>query len=144
MGTCYPAEAGGGQAVESTLALADARASDFDAVIFCGGPGITEFMSYKSAGPAVRRLLDEMKGADKWITALCMGPAVLADAGMLRGGVPATGFNANEVRNKIENNGGQWRHPEAVVVSGRIITGRDDKAADQFARRLVKALQTGR
>jgi serine/threonine protein kinase/putative intracellular protease/amidase len=146
VGTLEPDAMGGGDSVESTLNIRDARAGDFDAVIFCGGQGVQEFFSFRGteAGLQAKRLIDEMRSQDKWVTALCMGPAILADAGVLAGGVPATGFGSEVVRKKIEGNGGVWSNPEAVVVSGRIITGRDDKTAGQFARRVVEALRTGR
>ncbi len=146
VGSLRPDPTGGGGTVESTLSIRDARPDDFDAVIICGGKGVTEFFSYRQTEAAahVKRLVDEMQAQGKWVTALCMGPAVLADAGALAGGIEVTGFSNDLVRKKVEGNGGVWNNREPVVVSGRIITGRDDKTAGQFARRVVEALRTGR
>jgi putative intracellular protease/amidase/predicted Ser/Thr protein kinase len=128
---------GQGQSVPVDVQLSAARASDYDAVIFCGGRGVFQLVADPAATREMNRLICDMLAAEKYVTAICMGPLVLAQAGVLDG--PATGHSA--IRQTLKD---RWNielsYERPVFVSGHIITARDDQAAAQFAGTLARAL----
>jgi protease I len=124
-----------GEPVRADVALADARAADYDALCFCGGTGVHELLGDSAGGRSARRLIQEALAAGKYVTALGTGPVVLADAGALRGR-DATCFKFGGPRGtyiqRLEAGGAAWLD-QPVVVSGQIITGQGAEHATKFA-----------
>jgi putative intracellular protease/amidase len=125
--------------------------SEIDAVVFCGGWGIQEYMvghAPGSPGPgagAARKLINDMleHKEKKCVAAICMAPAILADAGVLRGQRATCELRLTPTSEKLKELGVivVTDPNEPVVVSGRIVTGRDEDAATAFAQRLLELLR---
>jgi protease I len=127
-----PAKGMLGAVVKPDLLLADANASDYDAVVFVGGGGAPEFWE----SPVAHRLAREFHDKGKPTTAICLAPVTLARAGLLRGR-SATVWPDAEGEMKAE---GALLRSEAVVADGNLITGNGPKAAEEFAGAVVRAL----
>ena len=119
----------GGEA-EVTLDLKDAKAADFDALIFVGGNGAQEYFD----NDAAHRLAQDFYNAGKIVGAICIAPVILANAGVLKGRVATVWSNAlDKTGPKALKQGACAVSGDAVVVSGNVITGRDRDAAEEFA-----------
>jgi 4-methyl-5(b-hydroxyethyl)-thiazole monophosphate biosynthesis len=105
----------------------------YDMVALPGGmPGMTHLKQ----DSRIISLLQKMAGEDKYTCAICAAPAVLAEAGLLKGKA-ATSFpgslNAAQLpQTEIRN--------EPVVTDGKVITSRGPGTAMDFALELIEAL----
>ncbi len=106
-------------------------ADDFDAIVLPGGtPG------YVNLGKSekVLTLVRGMHEKNKYVTAICAAPSVLAKAGVIQG-KRATIFPGMEGTLT-----GAQHSKERVVVVGRIITSQGPGTAIEFAIKLVEVL----
>ena len=106
-------------------------ADDFDAIVLPGGnPG------YVNLGKSekVLNLVRGMHEKNKYVTAICAAPSVLAKAGVIQG-KRATIFPGMEGTLT-----GAQHSKERVVVDGRIITSQGPGTAIEFAIKLVEVL----
>jgi protease I len=130
--------------VKPDVLLKDASVQNYDAVVFAGVGAFqdyqNEFEASGAEGAVAKKLFEEMLKADKFVTALCGGVAVLADAGVLNG-KRCTGFST--AHEKIRQGKGNLDVGQAVVVDGRIVTGRSFNEADLFAQELLRLLMAG-
>lgn len=133
----HPLKDGGGSSVAVDLLLHEVNPADYDAIMICGGPGIEHLIYDKPEGAEALRLVKTMKAKGRLVSAICMGPIVLAKAGLLDG-IPVTGSPL--VRDKCSQKFGITFTDAPVERDGNIITGRDADSADQFVRVLLKAL----
>lgn len=113
-----------GMAAEATVALADADAVDYDAVIFVGGGGAETYFDDPVAHALARATLD----AGRVLGAICIAPSILARAGLLRG-VRATAFPSQ--RDDLIAHGAHWSDGP-VEVAGPIVTANGPDAAREF------------
>ncbi len=111
--------------------LDEAAKQDYDMVVLPGGqPGATNL----KADQRVLALLQQMAQREKYVTAICAAPSVLATAGLLDG-KRATSFpGALDPFPKV------MRQPGAVVEDGKLITSRGPGTAMDFALTLVERL----
>jgi protease I len=114
------------------LLLKDAKASDYDAIVFVGGGGASEYWNDAKA----HALAKEMYGQGKVVSAICIAPVTLANAGLLQG-KKATVWKseAGKLRDKGANYTG-----EPVTVDGRIVTADGPTSAAEFGNAVVKAI----
>lgn len=106
-------------------------ADDFDAIVLPGGnPG------YINLGKSekVLNLVRGMHEKNKYVTAICAGPSVLAKAGVIQG-KRATIFPGMEGTLT-----GAQPSKERVVIDGRTITSQGPGTAMEFAIKLVEVL----
>ena len=122
----------GGRAAVDIL-LDEVRGEDYEAVVFVGGPGSSEYFRNSKALSLVKEAFD----AGKVIAAICIAPVTLANAGILKG-KRATAFPSVESDLKAQ---GVNYTGNSVERDGRIITGRGPEAATEFGRMVVAALQ---
>jgi len=108
---------------------------DYDAIIFVGGPGATEYFD----NPIALNIARQAAYRGKVLAAICIAPAVLANAGVL-GGIRATSFWSE--RDRLQNAGAIYTGAP-VERDGLIITASDPRAARQFGRAIAQTL-TGR
>ena len=66
--------------VKIDIDISDADADDFDAVVFVGGPGALENLDNEES----YRLAREVSAKKKLLAAICIAPAILAKAGVLK------------------------------------------------------------
>lgn len=124
-----------GASVEPDLAIRDARAADYDAVVAVGGRATPDWL-WKDA--EAHALLREAKAAGKVVGGICLSGATLAIAGVLEG-VEATCWPTDASLEAMRK-GGALYVEKPVVVSGRIVTANGPPAAREFGRALVAAL----
>lgn len=115
----------------------DVVVSDFDLIIFVGGPGAVEFLdnekSYKIAKEAIN--------AGKKLAAICIAPIILAKAGVLRGKKAVVWHNEmNKEPIKILEENGAIFINKPVVEDDSIITAIGPDAAEEFGARLKDIL----
>ena len=124
----------GGMA-EAAILVNGLRVDDYDAIIFVGGPGATEYFD----NPIALNIARQAAYRGKVLAAICIAPAVLANAGVL-GGIRATSFWSE--RDRLQNAGAIYTGAP-VERDGLIITASDPRAARQFGRAIAQTL-TGR
>jgi len=111
----------------------DVNVEDFDAVVVPGGnPGYKNLRK----DPRVIDLIKEAFNSNKLVAAICAGPAVLSDAGVLEG-KSCTIYPGME--NELEKGGGKPKQ-DIVVVDGNLITSRGPATALPFALKLAEKL----
>jgi len=121
-----------GGTAEATVLVSGLRVDDYDAIIFVGGPGASEYFDSQVAWNIAREAADKRKV----LAAICIAPTVLANAGVLNG-VAATSFLSE--RDRLQAAGAKYTGA-AVERDGLIITGRDPRAASLFGRAIADAL----
>ncbi|MDD5031754.1 MAG: DJ-1/PfpI family protein [Patescibacteria group bacterium] len=122
-----------GTRVNIDLVASEAKLEDFDAVVFIGGSGMAEIINDETLEILAKRFYAE----DKITAAICVAPAILAQAGVLQG-KNATSWSG--VRETLEKNGAKFLD-QAVVVDGEIITANGPEAAQEFGEEIIRALQ---
>jgi 4-methyl-5(b-hydroxyethyl)-thiazole monophosphate biosynthesis len=111
----------------------DVKVEDFDAVVVPGGnPGYKNLRK----DPRVVAMIKKAFGSNKLVAAICAGPTVLSDAGILNGKACTIYPGMDE---ELEAGGGKPKH-EMVVVDGNIITSRGPATALPFALTLAEKL----
>ncbi|MFC1884150.1 DJ-1/PfpI family protein [Thermodesulfobacteriota bacterium] len=130
--TLSEAAGDGGQKVKPDMHINDIRADEFDAIVFVGGFGVTEYFD----SPEAHRVAGEALKADKILAAICMAPRILANADVLKG-KKATCFPS--VRENLKAKGAIVTL-KMVERDGNIITGNGPSAAEKFGEAIVSAL----
>ncbi|MEW6358903.1 MAG: DJ-1/PfpI family protein [Planctomycetota bacterium] len=120
-----------GGAAEPTALLKDVKAADYDVVIFVGGAGATEYFD----DPKAHEIAQEA-AKDKLLCAICIAPAILARAGVLKGKKATVFFSQKGDLKK----GGADYTGKAVEVDGNIITAEGPSAARPFANAIIDAM----
>jgi protease I len=123
-----------GMKVTPDMSVANVSVDDFDMVVVIGGKGAPSLADY----PEVLKLLQDADRDHKFVTAICIGPTILAKAGILSG-KRATVFPTDEAIAQIEDGGAVYLN-EAVVRDGKIITANGPAASHEFGAELVSAL----
>ena len=122
-----------GLKVKPDILLQDARMEEYDAVVFVGGMGSTEYWD----NPAAHSLARSAYEQGKLTTAICLAPMTLANAGLLKG-KKATIWA--DVAQEFQTKGVVYTG-KPVETDGRIITGSGPDAAEAFGKALVEALK---
>ncbi|MFH0913307.1 MAG: DJ-1/PfpI family protein [Candidatus Omnitrophota bacterium] len=122
-----------GAQVTPDIIITDIKIQDFDAIIFVGGGGSSQYWD----DPLAHKLAQDAVSANKIVAAICIAPVTLARAGVLKG-KRATVFSseAKELKSEGANYTGR-----AVERDGNIITASGPTAARKFAEELVNALK---
>lgn len=121
-----------GKTVTPDLLLADVKATNYDAVVFVGGGGAQEYFADATA----QRLAQDSVKAGKLLGAICIAPAILANAGVLKGRQAVCFPSVVPILKK----GGATVPAQDVVRDGRLVTATGPQAARPFAQALVMAL----
>jgi len=124
-----------GGSAEPDLLIADARADEYDVIVVVGGMGSP---TYLWPDEALHRLLREAEQKGKIIGAICLSPAVLARAGLLRGRRATVYATADSLR-ELQHGGALYQSVD-VVTDGRIITASGPHAAAEFGRAICAQL----
>ena len=119
--------------VECDMTIDALDISDAEMIVLPGGlGGVASIRGCEAALEAVRAAA----AAGKYVAAICAGPTVLADLGLL------TGVKATCYPGQIPNmKDAQVVYDAACVTDGRIITGTSAGTAVPFALALIEALR---
>jgi len=132
-GTCTDKVGG---SVEATVSIDDVDVSDYDAVIFIGGPGAVEYQQDVQAHMAAQEAVNR----GKLLAAICIAPTILAKAGVLQG-KKVTVWNGDGQQVKVLTDNGAQFSDESVMVDGRILTANGPPAAEEFGRRVLELMK---
>ena len=124
-----------GAVVVPDLAIGDAKASDYDAVVAIGGRATPDWLWKDSDAHA---LLRDAKAAGKIVAGICLSGATLAIAGVLDG-VEATCWPTDASLEAMRKGGAKYVD-RPVIVSGKIVTANGPPVAREFGKALVTAL----
>ena len=114
-------------------AIEDVNINDFDAVVVPGGnPGYKNLRK----DPRVISMLKKAFESNKLVAAICAAPAVLSDAGILKGKVCTVYPGMDD---ELKAGGGIPKH-DNIVIDGNIVTSRGPATALPFALKLVEML----
>ncbi|NIP26880.1 MAG: hypothetical protein GWN67_21635 [Phycisphaerae bacterium] len=121
-----------GRLAEATILVKDVVVDDYDAVIFIGGSGAMEYFHSRFAWNIARETVQKKKV----LGAICIAPAILANAGLLSG-VRCTSFLSE--RDRLQRAGALYTGVP-VERDGLIITASGPMASVQFGRAVADAL----
>jgi len=121
-----------GSRVESNLVYSEAKVDDYDAVIFVGGVGSKIFWNDPKAHTLVKETIEK----DKLLAAICLAPATLANAGVLKGKKATSYSMASPALKKA----GATYTGKPVEVDNKIVTGEGPDAAEEFAMTIIREL----
>ena len=107
-------------------------AHDYDAIVLIGGPGASQYFHDDD----LIHLVQEANAAGKVVAAICIAPAILANADILRG-KKATVFPSQ--KDALFQRGAMCTGKD-VEVDGNIVTANGPEAAERFAEEIVKLL----
>jgi protease I len=117
-------------------AVKDADAREFDALLIPGGFSPDHLRIHEDAV----RFVKEFDHAGKPIAAVCHGPQLLIEAGVVRG---RRMTSWPSVRTDLLNAGARWEDA-SVVEDGNLITSRKPGDLEDFSGALLKRLEGGR
>jgi protease I len=126
-----------GDKFDVDVPLAEAKADDFDALVLPGGLMNPDELRSTPAAVAFVRSFGE---AGKPIGAICHGPWVLIEAGLVRGR-RLTSWPA--IQSDIKNAGGNWVDEEVVVDNG-LVTSRKPDDIPAFSAKVIEEIGEGR
>lgn len=122
-----------GRPVTVDMALADARESDFDALLLPGGQMNPDILRMEEKAI---ELVQDFDDAEKPIAAICHGPWLLVEADIVDG---RTVTSWPSVRTDLANAGADVVDQE-VAVDGNLITSRKPDDIPAFTEALIEAL----
>jgi protease I len=122
-----------GGTIKVDIDISKVNVSEYDAVVFVGGPGAETYFRDETAHKIAKQAVD----LKRILGAICIAPVILAKAGLLTG-KNATVFSSG--RDELLRNGAEYTG-EQVTVDGRIITANGPAAANAFGNALVSALK---
>lgn len=125
-----------GGTIKPDINISEVIIDDYDAIVISGGPGSRKYLWDNKY---LRELVKEADLKKKVISAICISPVVLARAGILNGN-ESTVFNSPDTVDELKKHGAVYQDRD-VVVSGRIVTGKDPKSAEAFGKAVLKALK---
>jgi protease I len=130
------AEGDTGTKIQPDILIDNVDVANFDAIVFIGGSAVKrDFWENPKAHTVCREALKQ----GKVLAAICWGPVVLANAGVLEG-KKATGHHAQGA-DEILKSKGCFYTGESVTVDGNIVTAYGPSSADSFAVAIVDALR---
>ncbi|HUI72623.1 MAG TPA: DJ-1/PfpI family protein [Spirochaetia bacterium] len=128
----------GGARVRIDLTVRELALDQFDAIVVVGGTGA---LTYLMDDEALRKILAGAAAAGKVVAGICVAPAVLARAGILRN-KQATCYPDKRIVTILKMNGADYTE-KSVVTAGRTVTANGPEAAKDFARRVLGLMSKG-
>ena len=126
-----------GDKFDVDLTLDDARPDEFDALMIPGGLMNPDALRSNDDAVEFTRHFFE---AGKPVAAICHGPWVLIDAGVVRGRT-LTSWPA--IKTDVKNAGGKWVNEEVVVDNG-LVTSRKPDDIPAFNRKMIEEFCEGK
>lgn len=127
-----PAEGMLGALVTPDASIKEVKAEDFDGILLVGGVGSNKFWHNE----IVHDLIRNANQTGKVVSAICLAPVTLANAGLLEG-KRATAYPSAESFLKWK---GAIYTGNPVEVAGNIVTANGPEAAEEFAQAVVRLM----
>jgi len=121
-----------GTKITPDILITDVNVADYDAIIFVGGVGASEYWNDSTAHKIAKKAVEQ----NKLLCAICIAPVTLANAGVLTG-KKVTAWSSE--KDKLELKGATYTGVN-VQIDGKIITANGPAAAKEFGETIVKAL----
>lgn len=121
-----------GLKVKADINFYNIHESNFAAIILAGGSGARNYWNNSVLHKTSKKFFE----AKKVIAAICSAPVTLAKAGLLMG-LSATCFPDD--KKELERAGAEYKDLP-LVIRKKIITGRDEHSAKDFALAILDAL----
>jgi len=125
-----------GDTYDAELAVKDARAADFDALVLPGGVMNPDKLRRDED---VQRFVREFFDAGKPVAAICHGPWTLIDAGVVKGR-RVTSYASIQL--DLKNAGAQWSDEEVVCDRG-LVTSRKPADLRAFIDKTIEEIAEG-
>ena len=117
----------------ATISIEEINVDDYDIIIFVGGKGTFSYFNDE----IIRKIAIESVAKNKVVGAICVAPAILANAGLLEN-KKATAFGG--VKSILVKNGAIFEN-QGMVQEGNIITANGPASAEIFAFTIIKCLR---
>ena len=130
-----PCTGGLGGTTDAKLSLSEVEVTDYDAIIFAGGPGAIKYQHDNEAHTVIKATIEH----DKILAAICIAPTILAYAGVLEGKKATVWNQDGQQQNVLTSNGAEFTN-ESVTVDGKIITANGPPAAQEFGEKILELL----
>jgi len=114
------------------IILNEVKPEEYDAVVFVGGPGSTIYFDNKTALNLAKTFYE----SNKFTCAICAGPIILANAGLLKD-KKATVYSGGS--QDIISKGAKYTG-KPTEIDGKIITGNGPMSAKFFGELIAKNL----
>ena len=121
-----------GMKAKVDIILDQVKISNYDAILFIGGPGCYSYYNDSTA----HKIAQEAVKEGKLLGAICAAPGILANAGVLKG-KKATMFTDDGTLAK----GGATYTGKGVEVDGKIITATGPSTARAWGEKIKEALR---
>ena len=122
-----------GGKVKAELLLAGINTKEFEAVVFVGGGGSKLLFDNIDALKIAKGMYQDKK----IVSAICLAPVILANAGILKGKkATVSGIESKT----IEAKGAKYTEP-GVTIDGLIVTANAPKASRRFGQAIVELLE---
>jgi len=124
-----------GGTTQSDVAIADAKADDYAAIVLCGGTSVPDFFWNDKK---LQELVAAMSAAGKLVAAICLSTVVLAKAKLLAG-QEATVYFLPQAIEELKNAGATYVK-ETLVVHNNIILAEGPPDSQRFGQAIRTAL----
>jgi protease I len=124
-----------GGVVQADIAIADAKADDYAALVLCGGSSTPEFLWKDKKLP---ELAAAMAAAGKVVAAISLSTVVLAKAKLLAGR-EATVYFLPEAIEELKTAGAKYV-PETLIIHNNIILAEGPPESQRFGQAIRSAL----
>ncbi|HEU4495872.1 MAG TPA: type 1 glutamine amidotransferase domain-containing protein [Flavobacterium sp.] len=126
-----------GKAYDVDYTLDEVTSGDYHALVLPGGViNPDQLRRYKKAVSFVRDFFDEKKP----VAAICHGPQILVDAGVLSNRSVTSFFS---IKNDLINAGADWTDEEVVVDNG-LVTSRNPNDLPAFNQKMAEEIKEGK
>jgi deglycase len=116
--------------------VSEAKAEDYDALMLPGG--VINPDKLRRNKEAVEFAKDFLE-TGKPVAAICHGPQLLIETGMLEGREMTSFFS---IKTDIENAGANW-HDREVIVDNGLVTSRSPEDLDAFNQKMIEEIAEG-
>lgn len=123
----------GGKVAQSQVRTSEIESDSFTTVVFVGGQGMIEYLNDFE----MISIAQKFYNSGKLVCAICIAPAILANAKILNG-KNATGSTGTE---EAFTTAGAVVQDQAVVTDGNIITADGPASAEAFGEEILNRLK---
>lgn len=121
-----------GAIAKPDILIENINVSEYDAIVFVGGSGASEYYD----NPSALKLAKDAFLKNKIVSAICVAPSILANAGVLSG-KKATAFSSE--KDNLIKKGAVWTGKD-VEIDGNIVTADGSNQATKFGNIILRLL----